>query len=248
MKASSGTLPGMQDYQRDFVDFLVEAEALLVGEFTLKSGRVSPIFFNAGRLDHGTHLMRLGRAYASTLIERLGATGFDVVFGPAYKGIPLAVATAIALAEQGVDKPYLADRKEAKTHGAEGSDDDIGRRLLGRRPPEDARLVLVDDVLTTGGTKEDAVELLRRACPAATFPALLVVLDRQETKPDGTDAVSGFTERTGIPVLPVLTLTDTVDHLARRGVLGAADLDRCRAYWAEHGTAEAKAWATAAAS
>jgi orotate phosphoribosyltransferase len=108
--------------------------------------------------------------------------------------------------------------------------------------------VLVDDVLTTGETKHEAVEFLRRVSPRARFPALLVVLDRQETAPDGTDAVRGFTEATGVPVLPALRVTEVIDDLARRGTLAAPDLARCRAYWSEHGTDEARAWARGSAS
>jgi orotate phosphoribosyltransferase len=233
----------VETYQRAFADFLVEAGALQVGAFRLKSGRVSPVFLNTGRLDTGVHLARLGAAYADTLLGRFGADGFDVVFGPAYKGIPLAVATVVALAERGVEKPFLSDRKEAKAHGAEASGGEAARRLLGRPPASDARIVLVDDVLTTGGTKVEALDLLRRVAPRARFPALLIVLDRQETAPDGTEAAASFTAATGVPVLPVLRLTETVDHLASRGILDAVSLGRCRAYWAEYGTGAARAWA-----
>jgi orotate phosphoribosyltransferase len=235
----------VQDYQRAFVEFLASAEALRVGEFRLKSGRISPVFLNTGLLDTGSRLAHVGRAYAATLLDRVGKDAFDVVFGPAYKGIPLAVATVVALAERGVEKPYLSDRKEAKAHGAEASGADVEKRLLGRRPKPDARFVLVDDVLTTGETKAEAVEFLRLAAPKATFAALLVVLDRQETTPDGGDAVGSFTKATGVPVMPVVRITETIDHLASRGLLSADDLRRCKSYWKEHGTPPARAWASA---
>lgn len=233
----------MQDYQRAFVDFLLEAEALKVGEFTLKSGRVSPIFLNTGLLDTGSRLARLGGAYAETLIDRVGAEGFDVVFGPAYKGIPLAAGAAMALAERGVEKAFLSDRKEMKSHGAEAAGGSVAKRLLGRPPAEDARFVLVDDVLTDGATKMEAVALLREISPRAQFAALLIVLDRQEVKPDGSDAVAAFSEATGVPVMPILTLTEVVDYLRTKGMLSDADLERCRAYWAEYGTDSARTWA-----
>jgi len=238
----------MQDYQRAFVDFLLEAEALRIGEFRLKSGRMSPVFLNTGLLDTGTRLAHLGRAYATTLLERVGADGFDTVFGPAYKGIPLSVATAIALAERGVEKSCLSDRKEAKAHGAEAAGASVGKRLLGRVPAEGARFAMVDDVLTDGATKMEAVAFLREIAPRCTFAALLIVLDRQETKPDGSNAVAAFTEATGVPVLPIVTLTEVVDHLAEKGVIAAADLARCRAYWAEYGTEAARAWAAGGAA
>jgi orotate phosphoribosyltransferase len=234
----------VQPYQRAFVDFLLEAGALKVGEFKLKSGRLSPLFLNTGELDTGSRLLHVGQAYAATLLERLGPTGFDVVFGPAYKGIPLAVATVLALAARGVEKAFLADRKEAKTHGAEAAQGSAAGRLLGRAPAPGTRFVLVDDVLTTGATKHEAVEFLRLLDPAAQFPALLIVLDRQERAPDGTDAVGAFRERTGVPVLPVVKLTETVEHLRERGALAADDLARIKSYWTSHGTADAQAWAS----
>lgn len=233
----------MQDYQRAFVDFLLEAEALKVGEFTLKSGRVSPVFLNTGLLDTGSRLARLGDAYADTLLDRVGADGFDVVFGPAYKGIPLAAGAAMALAAKDVEKAYLSDRKEVKAHGAEAAGGNVAKRLLGRPPAADARFVIVDDVLTDGATKMEAVALLREIAPEATFAALLIVLDRQEVKPDGTNAVAAFTEATGVPVLPVVQLTEVVDYLRERGAISDQDVERCRAYWTEYGTEEARAWA-----
>ena len=235
----------MQPYQKAFIDFLLEAGALKIGAFKLKSGRTSPLFLNTGLLDTGSRLARVGGAYAETLLERLGADGFDVVFGPAYKGIPLGVATVLALAERDVDKAALSDRKEAKTHGAEASDMPIAKRLLGRPPADDARFVMVDDVLTTGGTKVEALELLGECSPNGKTVALLVVLDRQETTPAGDDAVAKFSAETGVPVLPVVTLTDTLDYLQATGRLPAEDLERCREYWGTYGTSAARAWADA---
>lgn len=235
----------MEAWQEAFVDFLLEADALRVGSFTLKSGRTSPIFLNTGLLDTGPRLARLGEAYASAALEALGEDGFDVVFGPAYKGIPLSVATTMALASKGVSKAYLCDRKEAKTHGAEASDVPLAKKLLGRPPAEDARFVMVDDVLTTGGTKIEALELLKVCAPEGRTVALLVVLDRMETTPAGEDAVAGFTAASGVPVLPVLRLTEVLDYLHRSGKMGAEDLARCQAYWGEFGTPDAQTWAKA---
>lgn len=232
----------MQPYQRAFVDFLIEAESLRIGEFTLKSGRVSPLFLNTGLLDTGTRLTRLGDAYADALLERIGADGFDVVFGPAYKGIPLGIATVMALAGKGVDKAALADRKEAKTHGGEASGIPIAKRLLGRPPAADARFIMVDDVLTTGGTKVEALELLKECSPEGSTVALLIVLDRQETRPDGTDAVSSFSEETGVPVMPVVRITEVLDYLRGEGRVSDEEWARCLAYWDEFGTADARAW------
>ena len=235
----------MQPYQTAFVDFLLEAEALAVGQFTLKSGRVSPLFLNTGLLDTGSRYARIGSAFAEAMLDQLGADGFDVVFGPAYKGIPLAVAASIALAGKGVEKAALADRKEAKTHGGEASGTPIAKRLLGRPPAADARFVMVDDVLTTGGTKVEAMELLKEAAPNGSVAALVVALDRQETRPDGSDAVAAFAELTGVPVLPVLRVTEVLEYLHDAGKMTTDDWQRCLAYWGEYGTEAAKAWASA---
>lgn len=234
----------MLDYQRRFVDFLVERGAFRLGQFTLKSGRTSPTFLNTGLIDDGRGLLLLGEAYAGRLLDTVGADGFDAVFGPAYKGIPLAVATTIALAGRGVVKPYLFDRKERKTHGEEASAKaDAASLLVGHRPGSGARLALVDDVLTTGATKFEAVTLLRALVEGARFPALVIALDRQETGPDGRDACGAFQADTGIPVAPVVTMTEVLSHLRATGRLPDADHARCRAYLAEFGTPPARAWA-----
>ena len=237
----------MQDYQRRFVDFLVERGAFRLGQFTLKSGRVSPTFVNTGLVDDGMGLLRLGEAYAGRLLDAVGADGFDAVFGPAYKGVPLAVATAIALAGRGVVKPYLFDRKERKTHGEEASAKaDAASLLVGHRPAPGSRLALVDDVLTTGATKYEAVTLLRSLVEGARFPALVIAVDRQETGPDGRGACDAFAADTGIPVAPVVTMTEVLSHLDATGRLPAADRVRCVDYLARYGTVAAQAWANAA--
>ena len=243
---SAGHDAGMQDYQREFADFLWEAGSLKIGSFTLKSGRVSPLFLNTGLLDTGLRYQRLGEAFSASILERVGADGFDVVFGPAYKGIPLGVATAVGLAHRGADKACLSDRKEAKTHGAEAAGATVAKRLLGRPPADNARFVMVDDVLTDGATKVEAAALLREIAPKSSIVGLFIVLDRQEQNKDGDDAVAKFTERTGVPVYSVLGACDLIDDLAARGRITPDDLARCRAYWGEYGTPVAQAWATQA--
>lgn len=234
----------MQDYQRRFVDFLVERGAFRLGQFTLKSGRTSPTFLNTGLIDDGMGLLRLGEAYAGRMLDAVGADGFDAVFGPAYKGIPLAVATAVALAQRNVTKPYLFDRKERKTHGEEASAKaDAASILVGHRPAAGARLALVDDVLTTGATKFEAVALLKQLIEGARFPVLVIALDRMETGSDGRDACGAFASDTGIPVAPVVTMTEVLGHLRATQRLPDADLARCRAYLTQFGTPAAKAWA-----
>ena len=236
----------MQDYQRAFADFLVDCGAFRLGQFTLKSGRLSPTFVNTGLVEDGVGLLRLGEAYAGRMLDAVGADGFDSVFGPAYKGIPLAVATAVALAGKGVKKPYLFDRKERKTHGEEASAKaDAAALLVGHRPAAAERIALVDDVLTTGATKYESVALLRSLVEGARFPVLVIAVDRQETGPDGLDACSKFTKDTGIPVAPTVTMTELLSHLEATGRLGAAERAQCVAYLSQFGTPAAKAWAAA---
>ena len=232
----------MKDYQRAFIDFLWDAGALKIGEFRLKSGRMSPLYLNTGLLDSGKSLIHLGRAYAATLAEEVGPDAFDVVFGPAYKGIPLAVATAMSLADRGIDKAFLADRKEAKIHGAEAAAGGVGKRLLGRPPKDDAKFVLVDDVLTDGATKRDAVRLLEEIAPQSTVSALLIVLDRQETLPNGLNAVEEFAKQTGVKVIPVVTTGHVVRHLHAMGRITGDDMKRIAEYWTRYGSRSAKAW------
>jgi len=236
----------VQDYQKRFVDFLVECGAFRLGQFTLKSGRTSPTFVNTGLVEDGEGLLRLGEAYAGRLLDAVGPTGFDSVFGPAYKGIPLAVATAVALARAGVRKPYLFDRKERKTHGEEASAKaDAAALLVGHRPVAGERIALVDDVMTTGATKYEAVALLRSLVEGARFPALVIAVDRQEVGPDGTDACGKFTADTGIAVTPTVTMTEALTHLEATGRLPALDRARCVDYLERYGTPAAKAWAAA---
>ena len=234
----------MHEYQTRFVDFLVDCGAFRLGTFTLKSGRVSPTFVNTGLVEDGTGLLRLGEAYAGRLLAAVGPDGFDSVFGPAYKGVPLAVATAIALAQKGVRKPYLFDRKEKKTHGEEAAAKaDAASLLVGHRPVAGERIALVDDVLTTGATKYEAVALLRSLVEGARFPVLVIAVDRQETLPEGGDACSRFTSETGVPVAPTVTMTQILSHLDATGRLPAADKARCGDYLRRYGTPAAKEWA-----
>ena len=236
----------LHDWQRQFIDFLVESGAFRLGTFTLKSGRVSPTFVNTGLVDDGFGLLRLGEAYAERLLVSCGENGFDSVFGPAYKGVPLAVATAVALAQRGVRKPYLFDRKERKTHGEEASAKaDAAAVLVGHRPVPGERIVLVDDVLTTGATKYESVALLRSLVDGAQFPALVIAVDRQEIGVDGFDACAKFTADTGVPVHAAVSMTEILTHLEVAGRIDAEAQSRAVAYLAQYGNPAARAWAAA---
>ncbi|MHC4469691.1 MAG: orotate phosphoribosyltransferase [Planctomycetota bacterium] len=232
----------MQDYQRRFIDFLTECGAFKLGSFTLKSGRVSPTFVNTGLIKDGNGLIQLGEAYAGKLVERLGADGFDSVFGPSYKGIPIAVATSIALAQQGVVKPCLFDRKERKTHGEEGAGGDAAKVLVGHRPGAGERIAILDDVMTTGATKYESVDLLRSLVPGVSFPMMVLAVDREEVGDDGVHAATRFTEKTGVPVEPAVSITELLDRLVEVDAIPGDDLERCLEYLDRYGTPEARAW------
>lgn len=180
---------------------LANAGVLRFGEFTLKSGRRSPYFFNLGALNTGAAIARLGEAYA----ERIGAAelDFDVVFGPAYKGIPIAVATAEALARRGRDAAWAFNRKEAKSHGEGGAF--VGAEVAGRR------VVLVDDVLTAGTAIREAVALLESA--GASLAGVIIALDRREVGAGGLTAVEALAGELAVPVLSLLALEDVIEYL-----------------------------------
>ena len=189
----------------DFVEFAVEAGVLRFGEFKTKAGRLSPYFFNSALFDDGAKLARLAEFYA----RRLLASGrrFDMLFGPAYKGITLAAASAVALAGLGHNVPFAFNRKEAKSHGEGGTL--VGARVTGR-------VVIVDDVITDGASKRESVELLRAA--GGEPVAVLIALDRMER--GGTDdnlsahsAVEDFERDYGVPVISIATLTDLLEYL-----------------------------------
>ena len=200
----------MQDYQRQFLESALARDALRFGEFTLKSGRVSPYFFNAGRFDSGAALAALGEAYAQTL--HAAQLDFDVLFGPAYKGIPLATAVAMALAAQGRDAPLAFNRKEAKGHGEGGLL--IGAALAGKR------VLIVDDVITAGTAIREAIEIIRQA--GGVPCGVLIALDRQERSGDGdlsaTDAVRA---EFGLPVLAIAGLDELLQLADGRTDLAA---------------------------
>jgi orotate phosphoribosyltransferase len=198
-------------YQERFIDLLAEYDAVRFGEFTLKSGRKSPYFINAGQLRTGRAIAGVGRAYA----ERVRAAGLspDVVFGPSYKGVPLAVATAVALAEEGRDVGFCFDRKEAKDHGE-------GGLFVGTQPEAGQKVVLVDDVITSGISIVQAVALLRKAAPVEIL-GVVVLVDRQE-KGRERSTLEELEESLGAPVLPVVNVRQIVRHLKAAGKLDSA--------------------------
>ena len=220
----------MEPYQRDFVDLLVRYEVVRFGEFTLKSGRKSPYFVNAGQLRTGRSIAGVGEAYAARVAA--AGLGCDLVFGPAYKGVPLAVATAMAMGRHGKDIPYGFDRKEEKDHGE-------GGWFVATPPADGMKVVLVDDVVTSGKSIRQAVALLRRAAKVE-ISGVVVAVDRQERGRGQASTVEELREELGVQVLPIVTVRELVDDLHGRAVDGRVALDdgakaAIDAYLAEYG-------------
>ena len=223
----------MQDYRLEFIRLALARNALRFGEFTLKSGRTSPYFFNAGAFDDGASLAVLGRCYAAAIVE--SGLAFDLLFGPAYKGIPLVAATAAALyADHGRNLPYAFNRKEAKTHGEGGSI--VGRALGGR-------VLIIDDVITAGTAIRESIEIIRAA--GATPAGVALALDRQERGRDaqGNDlpesAVQEVHRLYGIPAFSILSLAGLIDMLRTGGnLLPQSALQAMEAYRARYGSTQ----------
>ncbi len=191
----------MDNYQRDFLKFSIEAGVLRFGEFSLKSGRTSPYFFNAGLFNTGEKLAKLGKFYADAIVR--SGIEFDGLFGPAYKGIPLVSAVAIALYEHyGIDKPWTFNRKEAKDHGEGGSL--VGSELQGR-------LLIIDDVITAGTAIRESMDLI--AASPATLAAVCVSMDRQEKGTGDRSAIQELEQDCGVQVVTIAQLSTLIEFL-----------------------------------
>ncbi|KUJ00577.1 orotate phosphoribosyltransferase [Vibrio sp. MEBiC08052] len=195
----------MKAYQREFIEFALEKEVLKFGEFTLKSGRKSPYFFNAGLFNTGRDLARLGRFYAAALVD--SGIDYDVLFGPAYKGIPIATTTAVALADHhDVDTPYCFNRKEAKDHGEGGHL--VGSALEGK-------IMLVDDVITAGTAIRESMAIIQ--ANGAALAGVLVAIDRQEKGTGELSAIQEVERDFGCAVISIVGLTDLIIYLEEQG-------------------------------
>jgi orotate phosphoribosyltransferase len=212
----------MQNYQQEFLDFALDVGALRFGEFTLKSGRVSPYFFNAGLFNTGSSLARLGRFYAQAIID--SGVQFDMLFGPAYKGIPLAAVTAAALYDRHrIDVPYAYNRKEAKAHGEGGLI--VGHELSGR-------IMIIDDVITAGTAIRESVEIIKSL--GATPAGVVIALDRQERGNGPRSAIQEVEDELGLPVSAIAKLEHMVEHLAEKRDSKAV-LDNIHGYRSQYG-------------
>jgi len=207
----------MEKLKQRFIELMVECEALKFGEFKLKSGRIAPWFFNLGSIYNGKNISKLGDLYAETIKEKFGED-FDVVFGPAYKGIPLALSIVISLSKNyNINKGYSFDRKEAKEHGDKGV-------IVGHPINDGTRIILVDDVMTTGKTKDDVIALLN-SIAKVKFVGLVIGVDRQEVDDEGKVAVEEFEKKYKIPVKPIITLKDIIDVLYNKKINGRVYID-----------------------
>lgn len=218
----------MDSYQKRFVDFMIDSDVLKFGDFTLKSGRKSPFFMNAGAYTTGDELHQLGLFYAQAINDRFGLD-FDVVFGPAYKGIPLSVVTTMALSElYGKEARYCSNRKEAKDHGDAGI-------LLGSALADGDKVVIVEDVTTSGKSIEETYPILKAAADVEVI-GLMVSLDRGEVGKGGQkSALAEVSELYGFPTSAIVTMSQVVEYLSDGGKLTAEQLSAIESYYARYG-------------
>ena len=209
----------MEQYKQEFIEFMVESDVLKFGEFTLKSGRKSPIFMNAGAYVTGSQLMRLGEYYARAIHETYG-DDFDVLFGPAYKGIPISVVTAVAFHNlYGKEVRYCSDRKEEKDHGADKGS------FLGSKLKDGDRVVMIEDVTTSGKSMEETVPKVRGAADV-TIVGLMVSLNRMEKGLGGEkSALEEIREKYGFETNAIVTMEEVVEHLYNRTCQGRVVID-----------------------
>lgn len=226
----------MEAYKQEFVEFMVRSQVLTFGDFVTKSGRKTPFFINTGRYKTGSELTRLGRFYAQAIVSQLG-TGYDVLFGPAYKGIPLVVTTAMALAERhGHDVGFCFNRKEAKDHGEGGV-------LIGRPLRDGDRVVIVEDVTTAGTSIRETVPILRAAAKVE-IAGLVVSVDRMERGTGELNALAEVRQSLGAPAFAIVTIDEVTAWLRGRAVDGKIVIDdathaRIEQYRREYGGKQA---------
>lgn len=212
----------MHVYQKEFLDFAIAADVLRFGQFTLKSGRISPYFFNTGLFNTGDRLARLGRFYAQAILH--SGLNFDMLYGPAYKGIPLACTTAIALADQhGRDIPYAFNRKEAKKHAEGGMV--VGAPLRGK-------VLIIDDVISAGLSVGESIDIIHQA--GATPAGVVIALNRMERGHADISAVTEVEQRYQIQVTSIVTLSTLITYLEEK-YEAHAHLTAIRAYRTEYG-------------
>ena len=203
-------------YKKDFIEFLVQCNALKFGEFELKSGRIAPYFINTGMFDTGTKIQKLGTFYAQAIQEHF-QDNFDGIYGPAYKGIPLCITAATALADAGMDKGYIFNRKEAKTYADKSA-------VVGMPLTADTRLILVDDVITSGKAIRESLEILK-TCDNPQVAGIVISVNRQEKGKTDKNALKEVAEILGIPIFSIVTISEIIAFLHNRQIDGRVVLD-----------------------
>ena len=218
-----GPITDMHGYQTEFIELARKYDVLKFGEFKLKSGRVSPYFFNAGAFSSGVALAALGRCYAQGIVD--SGVQFDVLLGPAYKGIPLAAATAVALADHhGLDVPFTYNRKEAKSHGEGGA-------LVGA--PLRGRILVIDDVITAGTAVREVINMIDEA--GAELAGVVIGLDRQERGTGALSSVQEIKQAQGVPVLSIITMEHIINYLETADNVPPGALLAMRQYREQYG-------------
>ena len=220
------------DYKKEFIRFLVEAGSLTFGKFRLKSGRVAPYFINTGMFNDGKKIAKLGEFYAKALLEHFGEN-FDAIYGPAYKGIPISVSTAIALSRQGITKGYVFNRKKLKDYGMKDN-------LVGMSIDSGSRLILVDDVITSGAAIRESLDVLKQFADAKVS-GIIISINRQEKGTGEKNALKEVEGGLGIPIFAIVTLQDVIGTLYNKEVDGKVYIDddmmtKIRKYRLEYGT------------
>lgn len=207
----------MKNYKHDFIDFMVDCEVLMFGDFTTKSGRKTPFFINTGKYRTGEQIRKLGQFYAQSIMENTKGE-FDVLFGPAYKGIPLAVTTAIALSEMyNKDAAFCFNRKEAKDHGEGGS-------IIGHKLKDGDRVVIIEDVTTAGTSIAETVPILKAAANV-DVTALVISVNRMERGTGEKSALDEIHETYGMKTFPIVSMAEVTDYLYKKEVKGKVLLD-----------------------
>lgn len=218
----------MEAYKQEFVDFMLDCGVLKFGDFTLKSGRKSPFFMNAGGYVTGAQLKKLGEYYAKAIHDNYGLD-FDVLFGPAYKGIPLAVATAMAMSElYGKEVRYCSDRKEEKDHGADKGS------FLGTKLQDGDRVIMIEDVTTSGKSMEETVPKVKGAADVE-IKGLIVSLNRAEKGKGDKSALEEVSELYGFPTAAIVSMPEVIEYLDEKGGLDDDLKSRLNAYYEQYG-------------
>ena len=204
------------NYKEEFIAFLVECNALKFGEFELKSGRIAPYFINTGMFDTGSKIQKLGTYYAKAINAHF-KEDFHGIYGPAYKGIPLCITAACALADMGIDKGYVFNRKEAKTYADKSA-------VVGMPLASDTRLILVDDVITSGKAIRESLEVLK-GCNDPRVCGIVISVNRQEKGKTDRNALAEVADTLGIPIFAIVTIREIIDFLHNREIAGRIVLD-----------------------